>query len=1322
MTPASDLMIPHVKFDPDTSGTIFFGNMGPLFVRTGWSVFPQTHRDRRGPGIVDGHALRWKEYSDRLPTDDEVRWWAIQCPKHNVAAIMGKASGNVFGLDIDVDDVDLSMRLMDLADRMLGPSAFRRIGQYPRVVLLYRYADDDIIPSRSWRFVPGEPDANGNPVHFGGLELLSHGKPVTFYGHHHKTGRGFTWSGLSPLYNAPSKAPLVSRAQVEAYIAAAQEIRPFARASRVSTTDTRWTYDPTAGLHAPRVLSSDEWSVDDDGLVVDGREAFLFALCRAVVRSNEAAARAGSAGISQLCALVEDRFVSLAQVSGRWTSDLKNEIADKVQSSVRYAIERSDGGQRVFRSPLSVDPETCVSVFAEDRPDTSAVAVDDAKADDLNWVTPAVKRAITDLGSKRLPPMEVIPATAATTALAAMLPREERYAAGQAVADQVSAVVGQAFDFAYAVTAAGGFKAPLAEPGQARALMPIYGLAAPTGAGKTRSVIRTAILKRAANPDVHVNTAVLVPTHANAAEICEAVPVHELELNEAIEEAEAAGLTVVHFKGRVASGCGHADQLERLYAAGQPGSRLCRTNDKNRVTEEREEKLCRFYHNCAHRLQIEKLASGTVNLTVMPHAYLTGPMAKEVSDHVHFAVVDETHWRALSNVRTFPVTALTGARALPKLDKAERSLGIDAQEFVLERDAAVRTLLDALDRGIDPARAFLALSKKTRAGWVDHGSALLTSAARCVSASQSEGLQVHPEMTDAEIDNLTAMAQGDHLDAEGALWKLVRDRLADLIAYRLENELYTAAMDNGGSLVPPVRRVVNDHDPRIQSVVATDEKTKEPGPHIRISYWRKRNFVGLPTLLIDASMSEKITRKAWPGREPIITRVNAPQHLRTILVADGTGSDSAIIPARTKGGDARFRAAARADLFHALVTRVSALYANSGVLASMTKAVRAFFEGTTCWPANVDCLHQGNTRGYNFAEHHGALVSYGRLEYPASAVDAYKALFTYDEAEPEAAWDLYGTGMTKDGKKAIEAPSDRRTILMRDGSRRQYEDVLYPEGSWSREVQIQLREEELRQTVGRLRPVYRIDSDAVWILVGRCVPEGVVVDEIVTLQDLVRPDIRFEHLFEGARRSHGVISPSNVQQRHKDIRLDDTGMCSPLKKLTPREQEGLVHVQWRNEGYPNPVPRLMLNSEPDLELAAMLHCEEQGWTMVPGTFEVIGTRPTRAPVSHKTPDRQDLDRAELTQAQAAEIVEERGTEGLRDYVRGLDREREIAKRARSLAKAIRELGHVPSREEMWALPALPGVPRSRAKATLTQRMLLDEGARIGGVEDDDDEA
>ena len=110
--------------------------------------------------------------------------------------------------------------------------------------------------------------------------------------------------------------------------------------------------------------------------------------------------------------------------------------------------------------------------------------------------------------------------------------------------------------------------------------MPIHGVAAPTGAGKTRSTIREAIRKRAAHPDVHVNTAVLVPTHANAAEICEAVEAHERELNEAIAEAEDAGMTVVHFKGRVAAGCGHADKLERLYAAGQPGSRLCRTNDK----------------------------------------------------------------------------------------------------------------------------------------------------------------------------------------------------------------------------------------------------------------------------------------------------------------------------------------------------------------------------------------------------------------------------------------------------------------------------------------------------------------------------------------------------------------------------------------------------------------------------------------------------------------------------------------------------------------------------------------------------------------------
>jgi hypothetical protein len=1303
------------------AGEFFFDPMGPNLVVQGWSVFPQTRGERRGPALIDGRGLAWKPFAERLPTDRDVRWWAIQAPSHNVAAIMGRASGGAFALDIDVTDAGLNAAVQDLADEIFGVTDFRRYGSHPKVALLYRQAwpeDDDgnadLIPNRSWRFVDGEPDEDGRPRQYGGVEILARGKPITFYGNHHKTGRYFSWAGLHPLYHGPEALPLVTRVQVERFVEAVQKLRPFHRGG-ANPVDTRWTFDPEAGLHAPRAMVSDDWATDADGRVVDGREAFLFRLCSTIVCRNEAAVRGGRQGMGSLCALAEERFRALAEVSGRWADDgeLKGEIADKMVRLVREAISEADAGKHAFQAPVTLDPETGISTFAEARHE-AVVAVEAKKADDLSWANEAVRRAITDLGAKRLPPMKVVPATPASAAAAAMMPRQDRFAAGRKAAEAVAAAADEAFAFAYRTIRAGGWRPPADDP---KARMPIHGIVAPTGAGKTRAVIRSKIRARAANPEVRINTAILVPTHANAAEIADAVGVHERELDEAVAEAKAAGMNVLHFKGRIAAGCKFGGQMERLYGAGLPGNRLCRTNDKDRFTKEREEKLCHFYDECPHRLMLEELKSGTVDLTLMPHAYLTGPMAKEVADNVHHAVVDETHWRAVSGTKTFPIQVLEQARSLPRLTKEERAEGVDAQEFVMLRDEAVRVLLRARDASVDPARAFLALSRRKGPDWDHRGGDLIGAAARCVDASRDAGSKVHPNMQDVEVDVAVDIAQAKHADGEGALWKLVRDRYEDLVKDMEEAAAHAALASTGVDVPAPEPRVLSQRDTRIQFGVMVDEETHQQVDSVRVSYWKKRNFVGLPTLLIDASMSERITEHAWPGRQPVITRIDAPVHARTILVADGTGSDGAVLPGKGKSGKGKLQAAARAELLLALRTRVAGIYANGGVLESYTKAVRAFVEGSQAAAPNVDVLHQGNTRGYNFAESHSALLSYGRLEYPIQAVDAYKALFTFNDADQEPAWDALGTGLDKSGKP-IQAPQGERTITMRDGSQRVYSDMMFPEGSWAREVQEQLREEELRQTLGRLRPVYRIDSDAVWVNVGRCVPAGIVVDEIVSLVDLVRPG-KVDHIFEAARRSHGVLSPQGARTLQPDLALYRVGQTSPLKRLVPRETEGLVKVRWSIQGTAEPVERLMLNYVEDLEEAVYEFCRQAGWRMVPGSFEVVGQRPSRIAIGHKRPDRQDIERAGLTMGQADDIVEERGVEGLRLYVMQLDREREEARRARALKRVTRELGRAPQGADWQGLPMLPDVPRAMAKGSLTTRMLVDAGEWVDGGGDED---
>lgn len=1301
----------------------FFDPMGKALVSLGWSVFPQERGNRRGPSLVDGRPLRWKPCADRLPTLDEAHWWGLNAPNANIAAIMGPASGGAFCLDIDIGDAPLCAAAQDLADEIFGTTEFRRVGRAPRVALFYRQdvslAPQAQVRSRAYRFVDGV-DEEGLPREIGGIEILATGKPITLYGNHHKTGRYFSWAGLHPLYWGPEHLPLVSTEQVAEFVEGVQRLRPFARAGRVSDVDTRWTFDPASGLHAPRAVTGDEWTTNDEGLVDDGRAGFLFHLARAVVRSNEVAARGDRAGHQALCALVEERFRALAVVDGHWAEDLRQKIAGVVSRCVAFALDKAATG-RYFRSPTSIDPEAGVSYFPEETP----VEVQAEKAPDLAWVAKAAEAALTKAGQKKLAPMAVVPATEESKAAAALMPREERQAAGQQVSDAVQAFVRQALSFGYDIKARGGWQAG---DGQ----MPLHALLAPTGAGKTVAVVRAVIALRRENPGTKVCVGVQVPSHANAAEVAAAV---ERELDEAAAMAEAAGLVVLHFKGRVTSGCGYSKQMEMLYAADLPGNRLCKTTDKQLVPGEPEpmkvERLCPLYEGCAYRRQLAALKAGEVDLVLLPHSTISGFLPEELLDALDIRVVDESPWKSIVGVATVPERVLLAARPEPAILKKEREPttgpdgrlipGLTAGELIRDRDDAVRMLLQAREDGIDPALPFFRHRKRTaRQGeWHERGLELIRHARRCASSSYQAGAVVQPDMSVEDVQKLLERPSTESAGAEAAMWSVIADRVEAMIADREAAATHAALLAVGAGTPAPVAKAKGAKDKRIQFRL-TDKS--EPG--VRVSWRKRQNWSHLPTLLIDASLSERITRKLWPDRAIEIRRVDASLALRTILVADGTGSDSSILSCKGISGEQRLGSSARMDMWLGGIALMEGLYANSGVLLSASKSVRIEAQPLYTPGPRTEWLHFGNSKGYDFAKLYGALYSYGRMEVPPAAIDGYAAAFTYDDDEPEDPFDLYGDGMQECGKKPLQAPKGVRRILMRDGTHREYEDLMYADGSWAREVQSQLREEELRQTVGRLRPVFRVDSEAVWVNVSRCVPEGIVVDEIISLADFVRPGAgRVDHIFKAARRMHGVIATNVVLRDHPDLVPYRLGQPQPEQSLTDREREGLVLVRYRVEGYDRPVERFVLNSHDDLE-AAILQFHARMSRVVPGSVEIVGARPARMNVGRKVPDK--VDRALSTippEIQDAILAEDNGEMVLRDAIRREGHRQEAAARARSTANVTRDLGRAPT--DWHALPAAKGIPRSVAKVRLSQRVILDRAAELVGdvdVTPDDGEA
>ena len=65
---------------------------------------------------------------------------------------------------------------------------------------------------------------------------------------------------------------------------------------------------------------------------------------------------------------------------------------------------------------------------------------------------------------------------------------------------------------------------------------------------------------------------------------------------------------------------------------------------------------------------------------------------------------------------------------------------------------------------------------------------------------------------------------------------------------------------------------------------------------------------------------------------------------------------------------------------------------------------------------------------------------------------------------------------------------------------------------WGRLIQKQYREEELLQFVGRLRPVYREGEPPIWFALSSVIPQELVIDDLVHINDLLKHRVTFGKL------------------------------------------------------------------------------------------------------------------------------------------------------------------------------------------------------------------
>ncbi|MCB8881678.1 hypothetical protein ACELLULO517_15630 [Acidisoma cellulosilytica] len=309
-----------------------FAGVAQNMVDLGWSIFPQmTSGERRLPGKIDGGVIKWKEdYNLSLvrPTQDFLDRCIYQCASLNVATVFGPASGNTFAVDIDVLDEKLADEVAEIAEEILGDTPFVRVGNKPKLALIYRHAEDDVVASVSRRLA----DEEGMPSQHG-LEILGAGKLLTFHGRHHKTGQYFKWTGLAtPLLDGPEKALLVTSAQVVDFLAAVDTKLGFAQA-QVIKANFSWTEGEEGEVRTAII------DTGVSGRLTDGREEYLGKLVWAMVCANSqeicAARDLGDDALRPLlagvCQAVFDEFVVKAEASGRWEPKmLRQEIRSRV--------------------------------------------------------------------------------------------------------------------------------------------------------------------------------------------------------------------------------------------------------------------------------------------------------------------------------------------------------------------------------------------------------------------------------------------------------------------------------------------------------------------------------------------------------------------------------------------------------------------------------------------------------------------------------------------------------------------------------------------------------------------------------------------------------------------------------------------------------------------------------------------------------------------------------------------------------------------------------------------------------------------------------
>ena len=1123
-----------------------FPRFGPAMVRNGWSVFPQQATGQRAPALVDGVGLRYGEFQHRLPTRAEVASWAAQCPDQNAAIITGEASGYLFALDVDVEDPLLVRQVRDKAFEHLGVTPYTRFGRPPRMILLYRHEPENKMRRRTYRF--GFHDAAGNWGATGDMiEVLANGTPFTAYGHHHTTGEYFKWGAVQPLIAGPGEAPLVTAERFDAFLDAVQDVRGFFRQPRRLELDSDDGVVEVGGMQKPVLRGNQDaaWVEDEAGKVVDGREAFLYRLVKRTVWANRELARdGGETGYRKLVALVTETFAERAVMDGRWdAANLRAQVEEKVSRERRNLAEKYKDGFTGMASPRAPRVEDV----------QPPVRAEVAGPDSLSFLP------VSGVGEGRAR-KEVkagFGAEATPQALAERALSPDR----TAIAARVSGQVVDALDSFFAEVYGGALR-----DGPA----PVHVLRAPTGAGKTTRTLRYIAedprTKRYDHLEADGDEAAsgpgpvlfLMPTYNNIVELRERADAlnldasldddalrdqarsfglvaeddFEAEVAHYRRDAIAAGLRVMIYQGKMRAGCKVEDKMSLLMEAGIPSSGLCRSKPPKEkdAKEEPVERFCPHYSGCP-AIEQRKLIAGC-HVVFLAHAFFTLKIPDELKA-ARCVIADERIFHLFVHTAQMHRATLNLGRKQPRLTKREKAEGFDAQFLIRDREEAADAVSHAFQNGRCPAVDLFRWREDTPSG-VRTGLDIVRSAKRVCGNAMTSSSAIHPEMSVEQVRELCNMPTGTEVREEWRLWQILEERIEALGKDALSDGLladvaaHRAATGDPSPLPVPRRHANGARDYRIQLL---KERVEGGGfvERIRLSWRSEPNWADKPLMLLDASSPGDVIGKIFNGRPVVQHAVDAPLNVRTVAVVDRTYSNASVVAGANRDSKERILAGRLKNDIRSMISAVSGLYGWGRVVCGASIVVRRAVNTAWKQPTNVDWCHYGAMRGLDFAKNHAAAISVGRMEVPIPVIDGLVAALTYDDVEPEEPYDLNGDQRQPGSEtEDLKLPLEAQVVKMRSGQDVQIAVPRYP-GRWARIIQAQYREEELSQFLGRLRPVYREGEAPVWFALSKVLPDHVVVDELVTLDDLVMKLVQRRHvrvkLWEGMRASDGVVHP-----------------------------------------------------------------------------------------------------------------------------------------------------------------------------------------------------